>query len=112
MNFLSKVFLILLLNTSLLKADETSNWLKTEIDFILNAYNDTSISNTQRFNIVENTINYNFAGAGIAKFVSGTSWSSASKEVKKEYIKLFKRHLALNIASLMLGYSNQEYEFN
>ena len=110
MNFLSKVFLILLLNTSLLKAEETSNWLRNEIDLILNAYKNTSISNAQRFNLVENTINSNFAGAGIAKFVTGISWSSASKEVKKEYIKLFKRHLALNIASLMLGYSNQEYE--
>ena len=32
------------------------------------------------------------------------------KEVKKEYIQLFKKHLALNISSLMQGYSNQEYE--
>ena len=28
----------------------------------------------------------------------------------KVIIKLFKRHLALNIASMMQGYSNQEYE--
>ena len=59
--------------------------------------------------MVEQTINNNFAGAGIAKFVSGKAWNSASKETKKEYIKIFKRHLALSIASLMQGYSNQKY---
>ena len=35
---------------------------------------------------------------------------NASKETKTEYIKLFKRHLALNIASMMQGYSNQNYD--
>ena len=38
------------------------------------------------------------------------SWNSASKEVKIEYIKLFKRHLALNISSMMQGYSDQKYQ--
>ena len=60
--------------------------------------------------MVENTINNNFAGTGIAKFVAGKSWNGASKEVKIEYIKLFKRHLALNISSMMQGYSDQEYQ--
>ena len=60
--------------------------------------------------MIEQTINNNFAGTGIGKFVAGKSWSEASKEVKLEYIKLFKRHLALNIASMMKGYSNQNYE--
>ena len=110
MKFLYKIFVILLLSTSFLKADETSDWLKKEIDIILNAYKNTSFSNSERFELIENTINNNFAGAGIGKFVSGNSWSSASKETKKEYIKLFKKHLALNIASLMKGYSNQKYE--
>ena len=102
--------MILLLSTSLLNANETSEWLKKEIDTILNAYKNTSFSNLERFELIENTINNNFAGAGIGKFVSGDSWSSASKETKKEYIKLFKKHLALSIASLMQGYSNQEYQ--
>ena len=102
--------MILLLSTSYLNASESSEWLKSEIDTILNAYKNTSFSNAERFELIENTINNNFAGAGIGKFVSGNSWSSASKETKKEYIKLFKKHLALNIASLMQGYSNQEYE--
>ena len=102
--------MILLLSTSFLNASETSEWLRSEIDTILNAYKNTSFSNAERFELIENTINNNFAGAGIGKFVSGNSWSSASKETKKEYIKLFKRHLALSIASLMQGYSNQEYQ--
>ena len=102
--------MILLLSTSFLNASESSEWLSSEIDNILNAYKNTSFSNAERFELIENTINNNFAGAGIGKFVSGNSWSSASKETKKEYIKLFKKHLALNIASLMQGYSNQEYQ--
>ena len=102
--------MILLLSTSFLNASESSEWLRSEIDTILNAYKNTSFSNAERFELIENTINNNFAGAGIGKFVSGNSWSSASKETKKEYIKLFKKHLALSIASLMQGYSNQEYQ--
>ena len=62
--------------------------------------------------MIEQTINNNFAGAGIAKFVAGKAWADASKEVKKEYVKNFKRHLALNIASMMQGYSNQRYELS
>ena len=91
-------------------ADDAAIWLEKEIDVILQAYKNENISNEKRFLLIENTINYNFAGTGIAKFVSGDAWSSANKKVKKEYIKLFKRHLALNIASMMQGYSNQEYQ--
>ena len=110
MNFLYKIFFIFLLNATSLLADEASDWLKKEIDTILDVHRDTSISKVDRFNLIEDSINNNFAGAGISKFVAGKSWSSASKEVKKEYVKLFKKHLALNIASLMQGYSDQEYE--
>ena len=110
MNFLYKIFFILLLNTTPLLADEASDWLRKQIDIILDAYKITSISKVDRFNLIEDSINSNFAGAGIAKFVAGSSWSSASKETKKEYIQLFKKHLALNISSIMQGYSNQEYE--
>ena len=91
-------------------ADEASDWLKKKIDTILDAYKDTSISKVDRFNLIEDSINNNFAGAGISKFVVGKSWSSAPKETKKEYVQLFKRHLALNITSIMQGYSDQEYE--
>ena len=90
-------------------ANEASNWLKKEIDIILDAYKNESMSNETRFLMIEDTINYNFAGTGIAKFVAGDSWKTADKNTKKEYIQLFKRHLALNIASMMQGYSNQKY---
>ena len=36
----------------------------------------------------------------------------ASKDTKKDYVKNFKRHLALNIASMMQGYSDQEYKLS
>tara|TARA_Y100001970_G_C14076762_1_gene772425 strand:+ start:398 stop:1000 length:603 start_codon:yes stop_codon:yes gene_type:complete len=91
-------------------ANEPSDWLKKEIDIILEAYKNENMSKETRFLMIEDTINYNFAGAGIAKFVSGESWSKADKETKKEYISLFKRHLALNISSMMQGYSDQEYK--
>ena len=92
------------------KANEAKNWLNKEIEIIISAYQNNNLSNENKFLMVENTINNNFAGTGIAKFVAGKSWNSASKEVKIEYIKLFKRHLALNISSMMQGYSDQQYQ--
>ena len=92
------------------KANEVKNWLNKEIDTIISAYQNNNLSNENKFLMIENTINNNFAGTGIAKFVAGKSWNGASKEVKLEYIKLFKRHLALNISSMMQGYSDQKYE--
>ena len=92
------------------KANEAKNWLNKEINIIISAYQNNDLPNENKFLMVEKTINNNFAGTGIAKFVAGKSWNGASKEVKKEYIKLFKRHLALNISSMMQGYSDQEYQ--
>ncbi|MBT6223130.1 MAG: ABC transporter substrate-binding protein [Rhodobiaceae bacterium] len=103
------LFVFLILISSSVKANEAKNWLNKEIDIIISAYQNNNLPNENKFLMVENTINNNFAGTGIAKFVAGKSWNGASKEVKKEYIKLFKRHLALNISSMMQGYSNQEY---
>ena len=91
-------------------ADEAKNWLKTEVDKIIYAYQNNDLPSENRFLMIEQTINNNFAGSGIAKFVAGKSWNGASKDTKLEYVKLFKRHLALNIASMMQGYSNQNYE--
>ena len=108
----SLIFIISLLNSSTLIADEPSKWLKTEIDKILISYQNTDLPNENRFLMIEQTINNNFAGTGIAKFVAGEAWKKASKETKKNYIKNFKRHLALNIASMMQGYSNQKYELS
>ena len=106
------IILLISLNTKNLYADEASKWLKSEIDKILISYQNSDLPNENRFLMIEQTINNNFAGTGIAKFVAGEAWSSASKETKREYIKNFKRHLALNIASMMQGYSNQRYELS
>ena len=100
---------IVLLSFSV-NANEAKNWLNKEIDIIISAYQNDNLPDENKFLMVENTINNNFAGTGIAKFVAGKSWNSASKEVKIEYIKLFKRHLALNISSMMQGYSDQKYQ--
>ena len=100
---------IIFLSSNLAADTKAKDWLKKEIDIILAAYQNENLPYENRFLMIEQTINNNFAGAGIAKFVSGKAWSTASKEVKKKYINLFKRHLALNIASMMQGYSNQTY---
>jgi len=92
------------------KANDVSSWLNKEIDIIISAYQNTNLPNENKFLMIEQTINNNFAGTGIAKFVAGKSWNGASKQTKIEYIKLFKRHLALNIATMMQGYSKQNYE--
>ena len=110
MNCFLKIFLILLFISTTVNAGNVDDWLKNEIDSILNIYRDNQINNIEKFDKIEDTINKNFAGAGIAKFVSGKAWATANKETKKKYIKLFKRHLALNIASMMKGYSTQTYE--
>ena len=113
MKFFSNfLFIILFLYTTSIFADEPTNWLKKEIDIILNAYSNDNLSNEGRFSLIEDTINTNFAGAGIAKFIAGNAWKNASKETKKNYIKNFKRHLALNIASMMQGYSDQNYKLS
>ena len=109
--FLSFIF-IFIFNPHKVYADQPSKWLKSEIDKILISYQNIDLPEENRFLMIEQTINNNFAGTGIAKFVAGESWGKASKETKKEYIKNFKRHLALNIASMMQGYSNQKYKLS
>ena len=112
MNILVKIiFFIFLFTTQINANSDVTKWLQLEIDDILKTYQDDNITNSERFQKIENTVNKNFAGAGIAKFVAGKAWASADKETKKTYIDLFKRHLALNIASLMQGYSKQSYLF-
>ena len=103
------IFFIIFISKNLY-SDETSEWLKREIDIILEADKNENISNEKRFLLIEKTINNNFAGTGIAKFVAGEAWKKSDKNTKKNYIDNFKRHLALNIASMMQGYSVQTYE--
>ena len=104
------IFFFVILISKTLYADKTSDWLKGEIDIILEAYKNQDLSNENRFLLIEKTINNNFAGTGIAKFVAGEAWKKSDKDTKKIYIDNFKRHLALNIASMMQGYSDQSYE--
>ncbi len=106
------VLLLILFISKNVLSDEPTKWLRNEIDKILFSYQNVNLPNENRFLMIEQTINNNFAGTGIAKFVAGQAWSNASKETKKDYIKNFKRHLALNIASMMQGYSNQKYELS
>ena len=98
--------------SSYANADELSQWLNKEIDNIIDIYKNESIDDEEKFRSIEETINKNFAGSGIARFVVGKAWASASKETKKEYISIFKRHLALNIATMMQNYSNQKYSLS
>ena len=110
MNIKLIIFFFIIFISKNLYSDETSDWLKREIDIILEAYKNQSLSNENRFLLIEKTINNNFAGTGIAKFVAGEAWKKSNKSTKKIYIDNFKRHLALNIASMMQGYSDQTYE--
>ena len=111
MQFIRLITIILVISLPFkVLANDAKNWLKNEIDKIIYAYQDIDLPSENRFLMIEQTINNNFAGSGIAKFVAGKSWNGASKETKLEYIKIFKRHLALNIASMMQGYSNQNYD--
>ena len=111
MLFVKYFFSLIIIFTPLnLKADEVNGWLNKEINTIISAYQNNNLTNENKFLLIEKTINNNFAGSGIAKFVAGKSWNGATKDTKLEYINLFKRHLALNIASMMQGYSDQNYE--
>jgi len=75
--FGTTILLILLFSSNTSFADEPSNWLKNEIDKIIIAYQNSDLPNENRFLMIEQTINNNFAGTGIAKFVAGDSWKSA-----------------------------------
>ncbi len=111
MLFVKYFFSLIIIFTPLnLKADEVNDWLNKEINTIISAYQNNNLTNENKFLLIEKTINNNFAGSGIAKFVAGKSWNGATKDTKLEYINLYKRHLALNIASMMRGYSDQNYE--
>ena len=104
------VFIFIIVLSLSLKASEASDWLKQEVDKILIAYQDPNLPNENRFLLIEQTINNNFPGKSIAINIAKQSYKNANEETRKNYINLFKRHLALNIASLMQGYSNQKYE--
>ena len=99
-----KIFLFIFSAPLNVFADEAKDWLKVEIDKIIYAYQNNDLPSENRFLMIEQTINNNFAGTGIAKFVAGKSWNGAPNAVKKEYIKLFKRHFSRrNVFLKVLG---------
>ena len=77
------IFFVIFLVSKTVYSDETSDWLKREIDIILEAYKNQNLSNENRFLLIEKTINNNFAGTGIAKFVAGEAWKKSNKNTKK-----------------------------
>ena len=44
---------------SYVKANSVNNWLKNEIDNILNTYKNESITKVERYSIIEDSINRN-----------------------------------------------------
>ena len=87
MKLILKIILLSFLFIPQVYANKVNNWIKIEIDTILNAYKNQNISNEERFDLIEETINKNFAGAGIAKFVAGQAWATANKSTKEELTK-------------------------
>ena len=65
---------------------------------------------SEQLKVLQDTINYKFAGKALGKAVAKQAYNAGSAEEQKKYIALFKRHLALYIASIMQGYSNQNYK--
>ena len=84
---MKKIYIILLffLICTNAKANNVSTWLGNEIDSILNAYKNDSLTKIEKFNYIENTVNDNFAGTGIAKFVAGKAWATADQETKMKW---------------------------
>ena len=103
--------LIITLNSQNIKANPNNvqNWLNVEINKIIDLYRDENIDTIVRLNAIEDAINKNFAGTGIARFVVGSVWKESNELDQKEFIKQFKKHLYLTIGSLMQGYSNQTF---
>ena len=71
-------------------ADEAKNWLKTEIDKIIYAYQNNDLPSENRFLMIEQTINNNFAGSGIAKFVAGKVGTEHQKIQKSNMLNYLK----------------------
>ena len=44
------LFVLIFITSNSLSADDATNWLKKEIDYILNAYTNDNLSNIDRFN--------------------------------------------------------------
>ena len=60
------IFLIFFVSINA-SANDAKNWLNQEIDIIISSYQNEDLPNENKFLMIEQTINNNFAGAGIAK---------------------------------------------
>ena len=87
MRFIKFFYIFLFFVSFNAKANEVKDWLNTEIDTIISAYQNNNLSTENKFLMIEETINNNFAGTGIAKFVAGKSWNRASILVMMKKIK-------------------------
>ena len=56
-----KFFFILIIFVKPLNANEAKNWLNKEINNIISAYQNQDLPNENKFLIIEQTINTNFA---------------------------------------------------
>ena len=65
------------------KATEASKWLKKKLIRLLLHIKVKIFLNENRFLMIEQTINNNFAGTGIAKFVAGKSWKTHQRKLKQ-----------------------------
>lgn len=110
--FLYLFSIVLILNTQYVNASssDAQKWLNEEISTIIELYRNQDIDKFTRLKAIQNSVNENFAGTGIARFVVGSVWDESTEESRNEFIRLFKEHLYLTIGSLMRGYSNQNFE--
>ena len=56
------LFVFLIIISTSVKANEARDWLNKEIDIIISSYQNNNLPNENKFLMVENTINNNFAG--------------------------------------------------
>ena len=88
--FLFNFFTFIFITTNL-QADEPSVWLKSEIDKILISYQNNDLPNENRFLMIEQTINNNFAGTGYCKICCWRNHGvKLAKKRKKNMLKILK----------------------
>ena len=90
--FLYLFAIVLILNTQYVNASssDAQKWLNEEISTIIELYRNQDIDKFTRLKAIQNSVNENFAGTGIARFVVGSVWDESTEESRNEFIRLFK----------------------
>ena len=101
------LFLIIISLSLNLKASEASNWLRQEVDKILVAYQDPNLPNENRFLLIEQTINNNFAGKSIAVNIAKKSYKNANEEARKISFSLLLKYLRVTKEALIFIMDDQ-----